>query len=274
MVNWYYVVGSERVGPVSVEALKQLFLNNEITNETYIWRKGFQNWERLKDVTELSFESEEPAVEIETPMPAPTPLPQRRAEVKREEPVRQEGPSSPDVQFNFDWRSTKENDELFFVRIGKDRKASDSDIFGPYSMTELKEALKEKRINLQTLVFAPGMSSWVKIEETPLNDKHRPGSTSIALNEQPLMLVFDYSPLPLVTMVKKAGVKDGVLLGAGPFLEFTNKTVKASLYVGSEIKARDVQVIVQNYDKRDQSIECLFMDLNQDAKRIMLNHAV
>ncbi len=75
-------------------------------------------------------------------------------------------------------------------------------------------------------------------------------------------------------MVKKAGVKDGVLLGAGPFLEFTNKTVKASLYVGSEIKARDVQVIVQNYDKRDQSIECLFMDLNQDAKRIMLNHAV
>ncbi len=274
MVNWYYVVGSERVGPVSVEALKQLFLNNEITNETYIWRKGFQNWERLKDVAELSFEAEETAAEVEAAMPAPTPLPQRRAEVKKEEPIRQEGPSSPEVHFTFDWRNTKDNDELFFVRIGKDRKTSDSDIFGPYSMTELKEALKEKRINLQTLVFAPGMSSWVKIEETPLNDQHRPGSTSIALNEQPLMLVFDYSPLPLVTMVKKAGVKDGVLLGAGPFLEFTNKTVKASLYVGSEIKARDVQVIVQNYDKRDQSIECLFMDLNQDAKRIMLNHAV
>ena len=31
MVNWYYVVGSERLGPISVEALKQLFLSDEIS---------------------------------------------------------------------------------------------------------------------------------------------------------------------------------------------------------------------------------------------------
>jgi hypothetical protein len=56
MVNWYYVLGSERVGPVSVEILKSLFLSDEINSETYIWKKGFQNWEHLKDVGELSFE--------------------------------------------------------------------------------------------------------------------------------------------------------------------------------------------------------------------------
>ena len=59
MVNWYYVVGSERVGPVSVSALKVLFSNGEITNDTYIWKKGFANWERLKDVAELKLEEME-----------------------------------------------------------------------------------------------------------------------------------------------------------------------------------------------------------------------
>ena len=57
MVKWYYVQGPDRVGPVSVEALKELFLKEEINPESYVWRKGFQNWERIKDVSELDFSS-------------------------------------------------------------------------------------------------------------------------------------------------------------------------------------------------------------------------
>ena len=69
MVNWYYVIGSERVGPVSVSALKVLFSTGEISNDTYIWKKGFANWERLKDVTELKLDE----IEMESaPAPAPT----------------------------------------------------------------------------------------------------------------------------------------------------------------------------------------------------------
>ncbi len=251
MVNWYYVVGSERVGPVSVDALKSLFLSGEINTETYIWRKGFQNWERLRDVGELNFN--ETHAEVES--------------VVEEQ--------SPEVTFSFHWNSVRENDEIFFVKIGKDRKSVDnSDVFGPYSLVELKEALDGKRINLQTLVFSPGMGAWTKLQDTPVNSAFRGGASGISLNEVPLILVFDYSPLPLVTLVKKAGVKEGVLLGAGPFSDFANKTVKASLYVGSEIKAKNVQVQIQGYDKKDQTIECQFMDLGQDAKKIMLNHAV
>lgn len=252
MVNWYYVVGSERVGPVSVDALKLLFINGEITTETYIWKKGFQNWERLKDVTELNFNGVNPTM----------------TEAEPEE-------SSPEVNFTFSWNTVRENEEIFFVKIGKDRKISDnSEVYGPYSLVELKEALKEKRMNLQTLVFSPGMGAWTKIQDTPMNEAYRGMSSGISLNEVPLILVFDYSPLPLVTLVKKAGVKEGILLGAGPFNDFADKTVKASLYVGSEIKAKNVQVQIQSYDKKDQSIECHFMDLGQDAKKIMLNHAV
>ena len=287
MVNWYYVMGSERVGPVGVDALKQLFLNDEINLETYVWKKGFQNWERLKDVGELKFETEaddavEETQQIEEPVvskPAPV---QVKASAPAPAPVKAEGrresecPNSPEIQFVFDWNKVRENEELFFVRIGKDRRNfTGSDIFGPYSLVELREALTEKRVNFQTSVFAPGMSSWTKIQETPLNENYK-GShgLNLSLTEVPLIMVFDYSPLPLITVVKKAGTKDGVLLGAGPFTEFENKTVRATLYVGNEIKVKNVQVKIQGYDKKEQSIECQFLDLNQDAKRIMLNHAV
>lgn len=275
MVNWYYVVGSERVGPVDVDTLKKLFLKDEISLDTYVWKKGFQNWERLKEVSELRFDDNDSAgetlaalvEEVKKPVKdAPTPAPVK---------VEVEEPSSPEINFSFDWRKVKENDEQFFVRIGKDRKNFDgSDIFGPYSRVELQEAMNDKRMNFQTLVFAPGMSSWTKIQDTPLNENYNGTNQTVGLNEVPLVLVFNNSPLPLVTVIKKAGTKDGVLLGSGPFGEFENKTVRATLYVGSELKVKNVQVKIQGYDKKDQSIECQFMDLNQDAKRIMLNHAV
>ncbi len=277
MVNWYYVVGSERVGPISVEGLKQLFLNDEINLDTYVWKKGFQNWERLKDVSELKFD--EADVEVEpaqvltaAPTPAPQPVQVTPAPTPAPKVVEE---TSPEINFNFDWRKIKDNEEMFFVRIGKDRKNFDgSDIFGPYTQVELKEAMSEKRMNFQTLVFAPGMSSWTKIQDTPLNENYKGVNQSVGLNEVPLVMVLDYSPLPLVTVVKKAGTKEAVLLGSGPFVELQNKTVKATLYVGNEIKVKNVQVKISTYDKKDQSIECQFLDLNQDAKRIMLNHAV
>jgi hypothetical protein len=130
-------------------------------------------------------------------------------------------------------------------------------------------------VNLQTLIFSAGMSSWTKIQDTPVNPEFTGiALSSVSLTEIPLMLVFESSTLPITTIVKKAGVKGGLLLGSGPFIEFQNKTVLATLYVGSEIKVKNVQVIVQSYAKKDQSIECLFVDLNTDARKIMINHAV
>jgi hypothetical protein len=283
MVNWYYVVGSDRLGPVTEDALKQLFLKNEVNNETYIWKKGFQNWERLKDVAELKFDSSPAIVPEKFIVPTPeikveelnfTAVEIKNKPEKQEQIVEEK--SSPDVKFAFSWNNIKENDELFFLKIGKDRKNSaGSDIFGPYSLVELREALKEKRINMLSMLFTPGMSSWTKVEDTVLNEKFK-GLTlgSISLSEVPLIMVMDYSPLPLITIVKKAGTKEGVLLGSGPFLEFQNTVVRASLYVGSELKAKNVQVKIQSYDKKSQAIECEFIDLNTDAKKIMLNHAV
>jgi hypothetical protein len=279
MVNWYYVSGSERVGPVGEDVLRDLFQKEEINQETYIWKKGFGNWERLKDVTELKLEKEAAQViEVAKKVPA-----KKREEAQDEiieqveiQTLDEEEVSSPEVTFKFNWNTLRENDELFYARIGRDRKKfNGTDIFGPYSLVELKEAMEEKRVNLHTLIFSPGMSSWTAIQDTPLN-KEFSGKTNntISLNEIPLMLVFDYFPIPLITVVKKAGALEGVLLGAGPFSEFQDKMVKASLYLGNELKVKDVKVKVSSYEKKSQVIVCKFVDLHQDAKRIMLNHAL
>lgn len=272
MVNWYYVLGSERIGPVDVEILKNLFLKDEINLETYVWKKGFQNWERLKEVSELRFQESDSDNESIAALVE---------EIKRPEvavaksPVKKEELRSPEISFNFDWRKVKESDEIFFIRIGKDRKNFDgSEIYGPYTQVEIKEAISEKRMNFQTLIFSPGMSSWTKIQDTPLNENYNGVNQTLGISEVPLVIVFNYSPLPLITIVKKAGTKEGILLGSGPFVDFENQTALATLYVGSEIKVKNLQIKINNYDLKDQSINCQFLDLNQDAKRIMLNHAV
>lgn len=271
MVNWYYVSGSERVGPVEEVALRDLFAKKEIDLETYVWRKGFTNWERLKEVWELDFSEASASLVIpEKVMKIPEPKPEAKAAPETVAEV-----SSPEVSFNFSWSSVRENEELFFLKIGKDRALQNKEeIYGPYSMVELKEALKEKRINMHTLVFAPGMPAWTKVEDTPLNGAFRGVSNSLGLLEIPLMMVFHSSPLPLVTVVKRAGVNEGVLLGAGPFSEFEGKTVKVSLYMGNEIKAKNVNVRVKAYEKKGQTIDCYFIQLSADAQKIMLNHAV
>ncbi len=267
MVNWYYVVGSERVGPISLENLKKLFLSHEINLDTYVWKKGFQNWERYKDVKEFHFDdSAEPvSLNVANQVVAPALSP-----VERFEKI-----NSPEIVFNFDWNKIKESEDLFFVRIGKDRKDFDGfEVFGPYTQQEIKEGINERRMNFLTLIYSPGMSSWTKIQDTPFNENFKGVSQSVGLNEVPLLLVLDYTPLPLVTVVKKTGTKNGVLLGSGPFVDLENKTIGASLYMGNEIKAKNIKVKIHTYDKKEQSMECQFMELNQDAKRIMLNHAV
>lgn len=257
MVNWFYVVGSERVGPVSEAMLRGLRENGEISGETYVWKKGFAGWERMKDVTELNA----PAQNEES---APA-----QAEEKKE--------SSPEVQFNFDWKKVRENEELFYVRIGRDRKNyNGTDIFGPYSLVELREALSDRRINGNTLIFAPGMEGWTKIGCTPAEaGLHGTGvEDEILLNEVPLLLVMNHSPLPLITVIKKSGVKEVSALGSGPFKDYQGQAILASLYAGNEIKARNVKLRINNYDTKEQLIECDVLDMDSNARNCMLGHAV
>ena len=55
MTSWYYVQGTERMGPVEEKELHNIFIAGTIVPESYVWTKGFANWEKLQDVTELKY---------------------------------------------------------------------------------------------------------------------------------------------------------------------------------------------------------------------------
>jgi hypothetical protein len=192
MVKWYYVQGSERVGPVSEKTLEDLFRQEVLNMESYIWRKGFANWERLKDVSELNFKKAPPVVPVK-------PEKKDKAQNKVLEPAPKEAvkKSSPEIVFNFNWNSIGDQEELFFIKIGHDRKqVLESDLYGPYSLKELREAIGEKHINNRTLIFAPGMPGWIEVGQTPLDPKNFNINTTNVLAESPLLMVVNNDSRP------------------------------------------------------------------------------
>ena len=61
-VKWYIVSNGQRVGPMSGQQLQAQIEAGQVTPQTLVWRKGFDNWRTAGDVTELKsvFEDEEP----------------------------------------------------------------------------------------------------------------------------------------------------------------------------------------------------------------------
>jgi predicted Zn finger-like uncharacterized protein len=47
---WHVVIDQEQVGPMTVAEIKARFTQGEIDADSYIWREGFGDWERLADV--------------------------------------------------------------------------------------------------------------------------------------------------------------------------------------------------------------------------------
>lgn len=250
MVNWYYVRGNDRVGPVSVDVLRDLFSKQELNLESYVWRKGFQNWERLKDVAELDMSGKTPsAIQDMKPIAA-----------------------SPELEFTFDWKKIRDEEELFFIKIGHDRKnLIDDECFGPYSLSELRDAKEEKRINDKTLIFATGLPGWIEVGETPLN----PLKHTVNLNhnpvEIPLLMVMSHEPLPIIALVNKAGTKECTVLGAGPFQ--AGEELLCSIYSGSQLKAKNVKINISEYEPKQQRAVCKIVELNEDARKVIQNYA-
>jgi hypothetical protein len=129
---WYYVVAGERKGPVEVSIIQNLISEGKLGEDDYVWRKGFENWIKLKDIEEFqnSFEEELPSA-----------LP------------------------SFERVSSNNLLELaggaasIFLKIGMDRGVKDTE-YGPYTLDVVKKLFVEKRINARTLIFVRGMDNW------------------------------------------------------------------------------------------------------------------
>ena len=142
-VDWYYVEGEKRVGPIKEEQLIIKIKEGDLGEDNFVWKKGFDNWKKLKDVSELSNIVDETS----------------------EIPKIVKSSNKRDI----DWDTIKENEKVFLIKIGIDRGGQDVE-YGPYSLNILKKAASEGRINGKTLLFVSGMDSWEFISDLPIYD--------------------------------------------------------------------------------------------------------
>jgi hypothetical protein len=62
--EWYYAVGKQRLGPVTISFIKHLFADGQIGNATLVWKKDMTQWTPLKDVPELAPSAKQPGPQI------------------------------------------------------------------------------------------------------------------------------------------------------------------------------------------------------------------
>jgi len=132
--KWYYVQKGNRQGPVAVEVILQMIENQDLGPEEFVWKKGFENWKKIKEVEELQTE---PLSQVEEILP-------------------------PEINVSFkeiSLKDVKENERTLYIRIGTDRGTSTSD-YGPFTLKQIKQLFKENRINGKTYLFIKGTNNW------------------------------------------------------------------------------------------------------------------
>jgi hypothetical protein len=149
-VDWYYVDGDQRVGPVSENEVFALMDEGKLNSDSYVWKKGFDNWEKIKNVEDFQAQ--------EAPVPAPP--------VEAAPPVQEEEQEAT-PEGGFDWNGIPEEEKIFNLKIGLDRGDSNT-VYGPYSVAQLRKLAEEKRCSAKTYIFATGMENWSFLGDTPL----------------------------------------------------------------------------------------------------------
>lgn len=143
--NWYYVLKGNRQGPVEKDVINTLITNQELKPDDFVWKKGFDNWKKIKEITEFQ-NAQAPAPVMESLSIPSAPI------------------SAPEKEFSFNQLNPEER--VIFIRIGNDRGGSNAD-YGPFSLKQLKQLHKENRINGKTFVFTTGMKEWKILGDLP-----------------------------------------------------------------------------------------------------------
>ena len=159
--NWYYVESNERIGPVDESEFKDLIHTEKIIGETYVWRKGFENWVQAKSLDELKkylssvfiAENDDHSSDMNSKNNEDEDLLNPLDDGSEES-------EESDESIQFEWGDVLESDQIFILRIGEDRGAQTKE-FGPYTLGMIKELVEQKRVNHLTQIFSPGMDNWL-----------------------------------------------------------------------------------------------------------------
>jgi hypothetical protein len=144
--NWYYVQKGNRHGPVAIEVIESMIQNQDFKSEDFVWKKGFENWKKIKDVNEFQAK-ETPAPKMDLPVPpapAAAPVPKKEVRLKDQNP----------------------DENMIWIRVGNDRGTPPVE-YGPYSINLMKRLFKENRINGKTEVFVKGTDNYKLLADLP-----------------------------------------------------------------------------------------------------------
>ena len=67
--SWYYVQKGNRHGPVDLSVLQSHLSDETLGSEDFVWKKGFENWKKIKEVPELELASAPTMPEPEPELP-------------------------------------------------------------------------------------------------------------------------------------------------------------------------------------------------------------
>ena len=159
-VEWYYVEGQNRVGPIEESQFASMIQTGKLGPEDYAWREGFEDWLCLKDIQEWShfFQSPSP------PQAPPPPAAQNNAssgEGTISDIPMMGGPPA------FSWDQIGDEHQVVYIKIGHDRGGQEVE-YGPFSKQQIRRALQEGRVNEKTYLYTQGLDNWVFLGDTPL----------------------------------------------------------------------------------------------------------
>ena len=159
-VEWYYVDGQNRVGPIEKSQFASLIQTGKLGPEDYAWREGFEDWLCLKDIQEWSHLFQSPAPP-QAPPPPTAPSSSSDKGTVSDIPM-MGGPPA------FSWDQIGNDQQVVYIKIGQDRGGEQEVEYGPFSKQQLERALQEGRINEKTYIYTQGMDNWVFLGDTPL----------------------------------------------------------------------------------------------------------
>ncbi len=150
--KWYYVLSGERKGPVELSAVIDLYQGGSVNAEDYVWKKGMDNWSKIKDTSEFSDHADDGP---ENPQEMQVDIPEEIIEEVIEEDLIEEI-----VEFNLS--SLDQDTKTLYIKTGSDRGGAEAE-YGPFSINILTRLFEENRVNTKTFVFSKGMPDWQQL---------------------------------------------------------------------------------------------------------------
>lgn len=226
MSNWYYVEGSERIGPVDFLQIKKLYDQNSLNEQSYVWKKGFKDWMKICNVPEFTNQIENSKEVIEN-------------NIKIE-------------NLEFD-KSIFENENVDQIFV---KQSIDSEIYGPYSLLEIKDAYNQKLINHETFFYVFKMENWKKMENEIFFQNYLGIKFNILQSNitPPNLVVIKSNEKEFVFLVNFNQNSEFVL--KGPIVGDLPMKNKVDYYFGNMPVKKNIEIEIKKIEKFSQMIYC------------------